>query len=109
MPPIWMQEKMHSSAIAHIGFCRHGAAWAQQLSAMQSPQVVPSGVQVGGAVAQTPLAQVSEQQSENATQGPPVGVHAGAPQVPTLRPPSSANEHTISQHCAASVQTAPFG
>jgi hypothetical protein len=105
--PVSMQGRMHANALAHIGSSRHVSVWAQQLAARQLPQAVPSDAQVGAAAAQMPLAQVSEQHSENSRQGPPLAVHAGGPQVPT--PASPFVEQISSQHCEASVQVAPLG
>jgi hypothetical protein len=42
-----------------------------------------------------PAEQVLEQQSENATQVPPLGVHMGGPQVPS---PPSPPEQSWAQH-----------
>ncbi len=111
---------MHSSAVAHIGVSRHIRAWPQQLAPRQSSHALPPTGQVGGPqtpplhcpsqhcegsvqeepfcshwAEQMPAEQVLEQQSENATQVPPLGVHMGGPQVPS---PPSPPEQSWAQH-----------
>jgi hypothetical protein len=124
-PPPCTQTMRHSSAMAHVGSSRHVSAWAQQFMAMQSPQGLPSDGQfVGGPqtpplhspsqhcaavvhiaplaehwLPQMPPEQVLEQQSENATQVPPLAVQVGGPQRPF--------EQRSSQHSLATMHGVP--
>lgn len=108
-PPLFTQPMRHWSSAVQAGLAKHDVAWAQHLPAMQSPQAVPSGAQVGApqtpplhwpvqhcaalahmvpsgwqAFTHTPLPQVPEQHSEKTMHGPPLAVHLGGPQVPCV-------------------------
>jgi hypothetical protein len=107
LPPPCTQEIVQWSSALHSGSLRQAAAWAQHLVAMQLPQAVPSDAHIAApqipplhwplqhcaalvhmvpsglqALMQVPLAQLPEQQSENATHIPPLAVQLGGPQVP---------------------------
>jgi hypothetical protein len=105
-PPFFTQVMRHWSSAAQAGFWRQVADWAQHFWARQLPQAVPSLGHMGGpqrpplhcpaqhcaalvhmvplgwqASWHVPLAQVPEQQSENFTHMPPLGLHDGGPQL----------------------------